>query len=276
MGKAELRINISRTDRRVVRSLILETNSPSARQKRLSVEINVIHDNIIFPNDRLFARMLAGAETEIHPFYLISYNNEDLKITDIIDRSNKFNITFTRITDFEELKQDHGPRGTAPRGQAIDIDNIKTAWRIDIPIVYEDIKDDFADRNQQNFVFTLKTNDENFDNIRLTQVIAFRQMVSVYPQRININKDQISQDKPLNRRFYITSEDQQVFKIKNIRSNLDQLSFNYDTEASSARHNIELFLEYAEDYNKQTGSIIIEIDHHSQKQVELPIFLMSR
>lgn len=285
MGKAELKINVSRSDKRVRRSLILETNSPYARNLNLTVDINVVHDNIIHPNENAFIRLFAEEEVYTETFYIISYISKDLKLLSIDDNNGKFDIEFKKLTDYSILLQE-GSKGRPDRVRDnLNYDKIVSLWKIDIKIDYNRIKDDFdpTTNNRADYVFAIKANDEDFSGQELKLMINLRNHITAYPSTINIHLDAPSHsgrggsmEEGFSRKFYLTSETGENFKVKNVYSEMKELSFVYDKDASGPRHTVELILSPSEKYEKQSADITVELEYDKQNIVKIPIFLLRR
>lgn len=275
MGKAELRINVSRTDQRVTRSLILETSCRANRRMNLSVQINVRHDNLIFPNDRRFTRIFHGDRGITETYFIISYENKDLKIENIQDHTNKFTINYRKVSNFSEIL-DLSPPGSRGRSPGINIKEIIAAWRIDIITDFERIKGDFSGSNQAVYRFIITTNDKDFTNITINNTFTLRNHITAYPSTINIYLDQHRHGETINRKLYLASEGRSSFHIKSIKSDMNELDFDYDTGSALARHTIDVNFHYKDGFSKQTATITILTDHPSQEKTEVPIFFLTR
>lgn len=276
---------MKRTDKRVTRSLILETNSPHNRKLVLTVEINVVHDTIIHPSEQKFIKIFADESSVKETFYIISYSRKDFEITGINENNikdrDKFNIIYEKIDNYSELLRSDSPVPAGRLRETLNLDKIASVWKISMEIKYMSIKDDFKERDQSRYGFTVKSNDQQFSGQNITLTVTIRNHITAYPPSVNIhletasNKDSTPKDHYVGK-FHLASEAGEIFRIRNIHSDIKELSFKYDVDTVSQRHTIEFILQYSERYSIQSSSIIVELDYPKQRTVTIPVYLLKK
>lgn len=214
-------------------------------------------------------------------YFLISYSNKDLKIISAEDKADKFEITYKPVSNPSEILgvSAGGSPGQRPSTGTDVLQNMKSAWRIDIKTSYKKIAEDMKEARRANYNFLVRTDDEGIESFDLSLYLALKSYITAYPETINIHinaeKTQPAVESGIRRKIFLNTSNNDKFRIKRVYSDLEELSFSYNGEDMLSRHSIDVLLPLQEKYSRQAGEITVELFYDKQTTVKVPLFLIN-